>query len=170
MLQALAKSPYVVPGAPERSILLTKLTRPEGPMFRIFSDNGLDVIMAWITALPTDRNVNLTGIAMPPQPPKVFVVSTEEPTEVVQKFNLREMYYRLVNFDDFPLERNRARAYAQKWLADCAHDLEKAHSKLPFKDYSHAELNTWLEQQHAKQASSYCPLTDCPRGGARRCR
>jgi hypothetical protein len=163
VLQALAKSPYVVPGAPERSRLLTALTKPEGPMFRIFSDEDLDVIADWIKDLPADRNVNLTGITMPspPQSPKKSEFSGKA-REVVQKFNLREMYYQLINFDDFPLERERAYAYAQKWLADCGRNLKKAPSELPFNEYSHEGLDSWLEHHHAKQVSSYTPLTDCP--------
>ncbi|MEP2781309.1 MAG: iron-containing redox enzyme family protein [Pseudoruegeria sp.] len=157
-LQALARSPYVLPGQPDKSRFLTQLTEPNGPMFRIFSDADLQVIRNWIQALPHSREVDLAGITLPAPLP----APTPRPAVTLAAskagFDLREMYYRLLNIDKFPKERCTAGAYARDWL--------KAHERravaLPFDVYSHADLDLWLEKQHAEQVASYQPLVDYP--------
>jgi len=162
ILQALAQSPYVVPGAPERSRILTQLTTPDGPMFRIFSDEDIKVITEWIRQLSPSREIDLGRFRIPPPPPRTRKESLPAPENDDMRFDLREMYFRLLNSDEYPQEREKAHAYAKRWLRSCMRDLEKGPRALPFGKYSHASLDQWLEQQHNEQVQSYIPLTECP--------
>jgi hypothetical protein len=47
-IQELASSPWVVPGNPDDSRLLTYLTTFEGPMFKVFDDKDLALFREWI--------------------------------------------------------------------------------------------------------------------------
>ena len=51
-VQELSRSPWISPGNPDNSLLLTKLINFGGPMFRVFTEHELQVIRTWIRALP----------------------------------------------------------------------------------------------------------------------
>ncbi|MFC8076379.1 iron-containing redox enzyme family protein [Streptomyces sp. NPDC057307] len=51
-LDALARSPLVRPGRPERSPLVNGLVGERGPMFRVFTEDELEVLRRWIARLP----------------------------------------------------------------------------------------------------------------------
>ncbi|CAN92224.1 hypothetical protein sce2065 [Sorangium cellulosum So ce56] len=51
ILQRLARSPWIVPGRPDESPLVTRSVQFGGPMFGVFTDAEVDVMRAWIRAL-----------------------------------------------------------------------------------------------------------------------
>ncbi|MFD3522743.1 iron-containing redox enzyme family protein [Streptomyces sp. NPDC058653] len=56
-LTALARSRLVRPGKPDSSPLLGGLVAPDGPMFRIFTDEDVAVLRRWIAHLPSEGSV-----------------------------------------------------------------------------------------------------------------
>jgi hypothetical protein len=52
--------------------------------------------------------------------------------------------------------------YAANWLNIHARNINKGTMRIPFQAYSHAELDRWLERQHAQQVTSYKPLEAPP--------
>ncbi|MBM7126769.1 iron-containing redox enzyme family protein [Dyella flava] len=164
VLQALARSPYVVPGAPEKSRLLTELTQPDGPMFRVFPDDDLAALASWVKQLAPTRDVSLARTqildralpVVPADPPPGL------PPRRMRRPSLRELYYRLVNLELHEDGRRVAREYARQWLARHAVRLDHGRTRLPFSRYSHGALRDWLDQQHATQVSSYQPLEGAP--------
>ncbi len=163
VLRALAKSPYVVPGAPERSRMLTQLTQARGPMYRIFSDQELDVIAEWIRELPPSRELLADG---PLKTPALMVKRSSQEIEAnladEPQADLREMYFRLVNEYENRHYWPRAYRFARKWLDSHERGLKKNPSLVPFEHYSHASLDHWLDKKHDEQVNSYHPLESCP--------
>lgn len=51
ILLRLARSPWIVPGKPDESPLVTRSVQFGGPMFGVFTDAEVDVMRAWIRAL-----------------------------------------------------------------------------------------------------------------------
>lgn len=51
LVDAIGRSRLVRPGAPQRSLLTNGLLRPDGPMFRIFTTEDIDIINRWIASL-----------------------------------------------------------------------------------------------------------------------
>ncbi len=163
VLKVLAKSPYVVPGVPEKSRLLTELTRPNGPMFRIFSDSDLEVITTWISTLHVSREIEPSDATEPQIPKKQVNLPSKIPNRgVAKEFNLRDLYFRLVNANENSESWGLAYQYATNWLNIHAQNISKGAMRIPFQRYSHAELDRWLEQQHAQQVRSYQPLEGAP--------
>ncbi|MGW4775871.1 iron-containing redox enzyme family protein [Streptomyces filamentosus] len=52
LLDALATSPLIRPGRPERSPLVNGLVSERGAMFRVFTDTDLEILANWIRSLP----------------------------------------------------------------------------------------------------------------------
>jgi L-Lysine epsilon oxidase N-terminal/L-lysine epsilon oxidase C-terminal domain/Iron-containing redox enzyme len=53
-IEELAHSPWIVPGVPDESRLLTHLTSFEGPMFKVFDERDLDLFREWILWLGSE--------------------------------------------------------------------------------------------------------------------
>ncbi|MCF1469271.1 iron-containing redox enzyme family protein [Agrobacterium vitis] len=163
VLRALAKSPYIIPGAPERSRFLTQLTQVSGPMYRIFSDQELKLFAEWIRVLPPSRELlvehrskfaAMTGRATEPE--------SAPDTSRQPHSDLRELYFRLVNEYENRDYWPSAYHFARKWLNDHERDLKKDRGHVPFAQYSHEKLDEWLDKKHAEQVESYRPLEACP--------
>jgi len=163
VLKALAKSPYVVPGVPEKSRILAELTQPNGPMFRIFSDRDLELIAAWISTLPVSREIEPSDTTEPQIPSKQAHLLPKIPNRgATKEFNFRDLYFRLVNANENSESWDLAYQYATDWLNIHARNITKGAMRIPFQGYSHAELDRWLERQHAQQVKSYQPLQGVP--------
>ncbi|MEU9335677.1 iron-containing redox enzyme family protein [Streptomyces sp. NPDC048290] len=67
-LDALARSPLVRPGNPDRSPLIRGLISENGPMFRVFTEEEIAAIRRWIAHLPTNHSdrSDRDGAAQPP--------------------------------------------------------------------------------------------------------
>ncbi|MGP4115493.1 iron-containing redox enzyme family protein [Streptomyces sp. 4N509B] len=66
-LNALATSPLVRPGKPDRSPLVRGLINEKGPMFRVFTDEEITVLRQWISRLPEPDSA-LNTPTTPPSP------------------------------------------------------------------------------------------------------
>lgn len=172
ILTALANSRYIKPGYPEKSPFLTHITSPSGPMFRIFSDEELKIINKWILSLdkdhvsPDHHGENHNKIKMDD---KAFSPTTINQSEIIQaskqkygRCTLQELYYYLLNIDQYPDLYPIAKIFTSRWLKRHSTKLSSGDCALPFKTYHHEKLDAWLTQQHEKQVSSYLPLKGCP--------
>ncbi len=167
----LARSPWVKPGHPEKSMLLGTLIDFEGPMFRIFSEDELGVIHRWIASLSPDlagspdilkdqRIKDHLGLSL------IFhhVNTIKPPSEGQKKYlrarQSRTLYHRLLNIEQYPLIYSEALDFCERWLARSARRICQSNHALPFQSYSHKALNEWFEHKALDQAKSYSKNID----------
>ncbi|RZS30531.1 heme oxygenase-like protein [Herbihabitans rhizosphaerae] len=157
-LAALANSPLVRPGEPDRSPLLRGLIGPKGPMFRIFTDDELAVIRRWISALP-----RADGEAEPLREAqrswhrhgdRPVAGHAPAPATGQQPANLRAAYTALLSRDGSEPLRRFARGYVARWLARSRYRLDHAH-QLPREWDRDSGLRTWLEQEHDRHGREF---------------
>lgn len=165
MLDALARSPYVRPGDPDRSLLLTTATSARGPMSGIFNRDELDVVSDWIRGLPQTAG---TGTA-PAHPaatlaaPAIAAAAPEtgrseaasQSDREYAQLSTRELYFRLLHNERFPEAQSYARKFAALWLSRAGQGLDKGLRAIPFAHYNHAALENWLLEEHSRQVNSY---------------
>ncbi len=170
-LFALANSTYIQPGKPESSRFLTYITSPKGPMFRVFSDEEINIIKLWISELGKNKFAQLNHLnkAQSKAHKKTKILSKADVLKISTPFldkykrcTLQELYYYLLNIDEYLDAYAVAKHYAARWLAKHKLRLFSGACSIPFKIYSHKKLDRWLEKQHQKQVTSYIPLTGCP--------
>ncbi len=163
LLQALAQSPYIKPGQPQRSRLINQLTAPDGPMFRIFTAADLAVMQQWITSLPAQSTAALNA-ACPHarQHTTVTAPACAPASGNVAEPDLRQLYHQLLHPEQFAAARPVALSYCQKWLNAHQIGLHRGDAPLPMPEYQPLLFTQWVEQQHAKQVHSYRPLQGTP--------
>lgn len=172
-LDALAASPYVRPGEPRRSTLLTTAVAPRGAMAGIFAPDEIAVIRAWIESLPTAAAeaapvTPKMAIAPPPavdaaEPrPSGMARPQAEDDRRFATLPLRDLYWHLLHIEDYPELRGQARRFAASWLARAGAGMDKGARAIPFANYEPAALEAWLERQHAEQVASYRPDDTAP--------
>ncbi|MCS6902275.1 MAG: iron-containing redox enzyme family protein [Myxococcales bacterium] len=149
-LDALARSPWVRPGDPERSLLLTRLLAFGGPMFGVFSPEEERVLRRWIQDLPslatTNRRVSdidqLTPVQPPPLPP-----STPTPSPSVRRRGKASLYRSLLLGDTAHARRIVLRSLARVKNAGEEERL-KAQGLWP---YTWNTLAEWVERRMQAQ-------------------
>lgn len=153
LVRHLGKSALVRPGEPDRSRLITGLIAPDGKMFRIFSDEDLDIIRRWIVALkaPTSfaSDVPFAGMDLDVW---ADVRGGDESIGAVPK-NIREAYFVLQGRALPPQTRNFALAYVKEWLSHASEDLKVNRREFPLQ-WKDGSLREWLLDQH--DASACC--------------
>lgn len=131
LLDALSRSPWVVPGQPERSPLATRLVQFGGPMFGVFTDEDLAVVRAWIAALGPASRPEASPTEPPPRPtrpPRTAPAATP-------RLSLPQLYARLVRQD--AAAPALARAHLERVFA--------AHAPGPWPRAPH-ELAAWVDE------------------------
>lgn len=172
----LARSRWIVPGRPDRSLLLTRLIAFGGPMFRVFSDQEIGVIRAWVESLGAGTRVepvsavrcpaaslgkeekNAEGAEHPtPHWPGTSPMPAREEAHPAQArpIGARELYHRLLNQEVHPDVFDDARQFAQTWLARAASQSVRGPDATPFSPYTHEKLHQWFEDKALSQAQSY---------------
>lgn len=160
-LYEFAKSKYITPGHPEKSSFLTYLTSENGPMFRVFPDEDLNIIKEWILTLPHNTTESDKASKMNDDR---SVLASDIYQVIPIKYSssylsIREMYYNFLHIDDAPEMLAYAKKFVNKWLRD-----SKIKSriltdyKIPFSIYSHAKLEKFIDDKHRFQINSYKPL------------
>jgi hypothetical protein len=160
-VEGLAHSSWIKPGHPEASLLLTDVIKFGGPMFRIFSEEEIGVIEAWIRSLAPEAAARPASaprpVARAVTPPRASA-STERRRVALPP--VRDLYHQLLNLERFPDAPAAALEYATTWLARSAQGLERAPAALPFARYSHEELYRHFEERYAMQVGDYAPAGD----------
>ncbi|KVN40323.1 hypothetical protein WT12_28900 [Burkholderia territorii] len=167
----LARSRWIAPGKPDESLLLTRLISFGGPMFRVFSDQEIEVIRVWVASLgdntsrdqteriaprvisgASDADVLADDIVRPTfAQPDAHAISDPNPKTI----GARELYHRLLNHEHYPDVFDNARAFAETWLARVAALPERGPNVMPFSLYTHEKLRRWFDNKALRQAESY---------------
>ena len=166
LLQALAQSPYIKAGQPDRSRLINQLIAADGPMFRIFSPADQQVLQQWIASLPSPPATaqpiagcpHASTVSRPTTPQQV---SPQQPAGSLSSA-LPQLYHQLLDPEQFPQVKPAALQYCQQWLNAHQVALHLGDAPLPFPHYQHALFKEWVEQQHLLQVQSYRPLVGQP--------
>ncbi|MEU5438478.1 iron-containing redox enzyme family protein [Streptomyces sp. NPDC020719] len=175
-LTALAKSPLVRPGKPERSPLLGRLIGPKGPMFRIFTDEEIATLHRWIALLPEEGSVlhPLPGTESAPHrelhraqeswhtqgsdlaggTTRASIVPPPSPRALTTAA-ARAAYRALLGREDTAELRGFAHAYATRWLARSRYAMDRAPEKLPPRWDPENGLREWLARAHDRHADSF---------------
>lgn len=150
LLDALAASKVVKPGNAGGSSLVNGLLAERGPMFRVFAEEDVAVMVRWINGLPDHGGEHQW------QPPErvhlgipgldVAAATDAAPDEPAPR-DLREAYTRLLTRGDSPSLRAWAAAYVRGWLARSAHRIDRAQLSLPA-EWTPAGLRPWLADEH----------------------
>ncbi|MFD0772619.1 iron-containing redox enzyme family protein [Streptomonospora algeriensis] len=164
LVDALAESRYVKPGAPDKSLLITKLTDFGGPMFRIFSPEDRDIISRWITSLndagskraggaparpaPQDPPAAPLRFGDRPPPPRRASPDAERPS------NIREAYVALQGRHCSPHVRRFANDYIDHWLGLARNSLDRHPFPLPARAPEPGGLREWLLLAHEQHADA----------------
>ena len=180
-IQAFAKSPYIKPGDPEKSILFKHLVSFKGPMFRVFSEKELEIISEWIKSLKAPVSFENTK---PAKSKDNFITTniledssqdildsassskgfenfrgkefkSSKPNFESLENSLRDFYYYLLHIEFFPELLPRAKRFAQSWLNCAEIGIYKGDRAIPYKTYSHESFEKWLNEQHKRQVASY---------------
>jgi hypothetical protein len=178
-LTALAKSRLVRPGNPDASPLLGRLIGPNGPMFRIFTDEEIAVLRRWIALLPEEGSVlhpaadgadphpdlhhaqadwhaQGTDLASGPAEPSEAPLPRAEPTpRSLGPAAARAAYRSLLGRMDSPALRDFAHAYATRWLTRSEYAMHRAPEQLPPRWDRENGLREWLARAHDRHAESF---------------
>jgi hypothetical protein len=167
-LEKLATSRFVVPGKPDKSDFCNGLVGWGGPMHSVFSTAELDIIRAWVQSLPTTTK----QVAAPPkvtthifndpqvnggsQKPFYSKIDFSRPSEAaLAKCSVREMYYRLVNLEDYPEILPRAEQLVRDRLDRSMATLRSRLRPIPSMHYSPEVLDNWVHKKHREQVDEY---------------
>jgi len=149
-VERLSKSPWIAPGRPDDSLLLSRQVKFGGPMFRVFSDAEIEVLRRWIASLGDTRKAWAPTPAPANPAPRATPTASMVPTVAVP--GVRELYFQLLNLESHPAARPAALAHARDWLACSARALA-TRDDLPPKGPQ--GLRTWFEQRAQEQVRSY---------------
>jgi hypothetical protein len=181
LLAALASSPWVSPGDPDRSALLKRLISFGGPMLSVFSPVEVQIIENWINSLPTEGPISSAsqsgaeglGAVGPPGctsrraarlvghicTPVDFHRWSER---VYRACTVRELYHYLINFefysDVLPIAERFARARLERSMAR----ILKGERPIPSPSYDPLVLAEWVHAKHREQVESYRRLDERP--------
>jgi Iron-containing redox enzyme len=174
LLAALAGSPWVKPGDPNRSILLKRLVSFGGPMLAVFSTAELQIIENWIDSLPakgassvaSEATVKSVGTPAPSQP----TVKTEayvsgsvwtpadfrrRSEDTYSGFSVRELYHYLVNLEFHSDILPIAERFACDRLERSMAMLWNGERPIPSRRYDPSALERWVHEKHRQQVESY---------------
>ncbi len=148
LLESLARSRFVRPGDPARSILVNGLVGPRGRMFRVFPNHELATMRAWIEALPATAAASQVAERCPGAHPPAPDLSGPTPSEEDRPpANLREAYYLLQGRALPPALRAYAVDCVQRRLRRVRKGAADATRALPAQ-WTTAGLRHWLLRQH----------------------
>jgi hypothetical protein len=163
LLAELASSPWVKPGAANRSALLKRLISFGGPMLSVFSPVEVQIIEKWIdglsleeiqdtssnTSLITKKESDAVGHVCAP------VDFRRRSENVYGKCTIRELYHSLINVefrsDILPLAERFALDRLERSMAT----LWKSERPIPSHRYDPSALTRWVYNKHREQVESY---------------
>ncbi len=168
-LDALAESDLVDPAAPSRSPLLALLS-PEGPMYRIFREDEIGILVQWIGSLGELRAAApCAGSASLSAEPRAGrharpAVQTGMDTAITA-LDSRQIFHRLLNPERYLDERPAARRLVERCLRRTARALHYPliGADLGYFPYSRAGLRGRLDAIHRRAIAAYRPFVPPPR-------
>ncbi len=157
LVDAIGRSRLVRPDAPQRSLLTNGLLRPDGPMFRIFTTEDIDIINRWIASLGHADADQEKVAALPVQ-----VSLRQAPRKVgggdldlgVWPSNIRDAYHLLQGRALPPRTREFVRSYCKFWLKQSHASVDKSDRSLPPR-WRPGVLRAWLLDSHDSHADAF---------------
>jgi hypothetical protein len=164
LLDALGRSKLVRPKTPEASPLISTLLRVNQSMFRIFSQQDIDVIKRWISTLdttkvsePCQRHLFKNKKPANKNDTKRDEQTNKQSSVIAGDFNLgrapkslREAYYLLQGRALAPKTREFAINYVAQWLKLAKRSIDQTERSLPA-TYQTNQLREWLLDSHDRQ-------------------
>lgn len=168
LLEALAGSPFINTAEPEQSRFLTELLAVGGPMFRVFSEREIGVLLDWIRspgrAKPTISSAPRSP-ALAPRPKGNGALPPAAQVDGPPPGDPRRLYHELVNVDLYPESLVPARALVASSMARTGRALRgrrlPAHLA-PF-PYTTAVFNERIETTYSEAVAAYRPFSPPPR-------
>lgn len=157
LVDAIGRSTLVRKDNPERSPLINGLLRPNGAMFRIFTDLDIAIIRRWIQSLNVESLNEEVVSALPAQVSlqQNFKKVTGGDLELGQwPLDIRGAYHLLQGRALQPRVREFAQKYCSFWLERSCSSVDKTERSLP-KKWHPGELREWLLASHDKHAQDY---------------
>jgi Iron-containing redox enzyme len=165
-LKALADSPHVVRGQPQRSSVFKALATPRGSMAGVFNAAELATISQWIQSLgdppahvfDDDAPIGSSETVHPPEPPAAAAIVCRFDDDAERRharLPLRDLYWRLLHVETYPAVLPYARSFAATWLARAGLAIDKGADAIPFTPYDHQAFDRWLDERHRTQMASY---------------
>ncbi|MCA5967994.1 iron-containing redox enzyme family protein [Pseudomonas syringae pv. syringae] len=153
-LDALSRSPLIVPGNSKQSPLVNSLVAPTGRMFRIFSEMDLSVIRQWIDWLPRacDDQLMKRRVDGPPNTSPQDIGTDADMGH--WPHNLREAYFVLQGRALQPVTLKFARRYVYRWLARSRQSLKTSERQLPER-WGTSVLRAWLLDKHDQNGRQF---------------
>ncbi len=152
-LQALKQSDYVDNEFPLNSRLL-KLFEFNGPMFGVFDQSERSIIENWLM----DKQVNKTACYQFNQTNSFIPIdNNNRQLKKYANYTNRKLYYYLLNADLFPDVMPAAKIKAGRLLKFTA-----LFNPLPFKHYSHQQLDDFIQNIYQTEIANYQPLKGKP--------
>ena len=157
LVEALGRSRLIRPGQPERSRLVNGLIAEDGAMFRIFSEDDVDVIKRWILSLAEEP-----GEVLPDTGPFDVKGKDDRYRPVAggdldmgdRPSDIRSAYYLLQGRALAPRSREFSRAYCSFWLSKAGDCLDETDRSLP-PDWRPGQLREWLLSKHDQHAEQF---------------
>jgi amino acid adenylation domain-containing protein len=160
LIARMASSPWIQPGAPDRSRLTTDVISIDGPMFDIFTAAEQSTFREWIAGIGTDRDrvsdaqpVPLEGTYMAPQNPETL---QRHALGRFRKMRRGDLMCHLVNADRCPSVRIFARSFAENGLRRVRTALQtdpRLHGDAP-PEYSERGVSEAVTLNHTKNVQS----------------
>ena len=182
LLNALANSPWVRPGQPDKSPLLNHLIAFGGPMLGVFSPLELQTIRQWIESLPPRKGRNqslgygetsslIADTSMKPQVREQKFLEgrmwqgdnfRRRSDAMFSKCTSKQLYHHLVNVEFSPEILPVAEQFARDRLERSMATIWRGERPIPSRSYDPAALDRWVDKKHRSQVDSYRRPTERP--------
>lgn len=158
LIDMLANSKLVCAGDSRQSLLVNRLVGPNGAMFRVFTDEELQIIRDWIEQLGKDdvavKTVDFPDAYAKQAGAEEILPDTGQEETGIYPASIREAYYVLQGRALAPLTRRYAVQYVNEWLARSEQSLKRSTRVLP-ETWHPQGLRTWLLDQHDKSGERF---------------
>ncbi|MGH8553088.1 MAG: iron-containing redox enzyme family protein, partial [Methylococcales bacterium] len=167
-LDALAKSPWFDFSHPEKSLFFTRVTAPEGRMAGVFTPGELDLVRDWLEARRDERfEIVVSKLSEKiPVPDSRLRATGAKPVNPAARVkpSLREMFFQLVNIDNFPEILPAARHYIETCLGFTKLALRLSRNpELKVFNFTHGAFQSRIDSIYRRQVDAYRPLQGKPR-------
>jgi hypothetical protein len=159
LVDALARSELIQPGAPNESALIRLIVRPSGPMFRIFDEEDVSLIRRWIASLAnsglgkqTEAQQSSLSLNVPTFERRI--IRGGDGTLGRVPTSIRDSYLLLQGRAIPPRTRRFALDYTEFWLGAARRSVDLTQRSLP-PDWTPGCIRTWLLDSHERSSKAF---------------
>lgn len=149
LVEALASSPWIVPGKPEQSTLLTRATQFGGPMFGVFTDAELATIRVFVESLSDPERTSVNVVV----PGKVTKITPKPPFVPPRgRGAVRTLFHDLLNGAQDAETTKQAHGHVQRLLERAARTTSRrALTDAGLLPWSRARFEQWVFERLREQ-------------------